>query len=57
MKIVSPNNASITLSMEEILQYSATNAMNSMYINQHGAQNSCDQTLFSIRRSTCFGLH
>ena len=28
-----------------------------MYINQHDAQNSCDQTLFSIRCSICFGLH
>ena len=26
------------------------------YINQQDAQNSCDQTLFSIRCSTCFGL-
>ena len=28
-----------------------------MYINQQDAQNSCDQTLFSIRCSTCFGLY
>ena len=27
-----------------------------MYINQQDAQNSCDQALFSIRCSTCFGL-
>ena len=28
-----------------------------MYINQQDSQNSCDQTLFSIRCSTCFGLY
>ena len=28
-----------------------------VYINQQDAQNSCDQTLFSIRCSTCFGLY
>ena len=28
-----------------------------MYINQQDAQNSCVQTLFSIRCSTCFGLY
>ena len=27
-----------------------------MYINEQVAQNSCDQTLFSIRCFTCFGL-
>ena len=27
------------------------------YINKQDAQNSCDQTLFSIRCSTCFGLY
>ena len=28
-----------------------------MYITQQDAQNSCDQTLFSIRYSACFGLY
>ena len=28
-----------------------------MYIKQQDAQNSCDQTLLSIRCSTCFGLY
>ena len=28
-----------------------------MYKNQQDVQNSCDQTLFSIRCSTCFGLY
>ena len=28
-----------------------------MYIHQQDAKNSCDQTSFSIRCSTCFGLY
>ena len=30
--------------------------MANLYINQQDSQNSCNQTLFSIRCSTCFGL-
>ena len=33
------------------------NLQHDMYMNQQDAQNSCDQTLFSIRCSTCFGLY
>ena len=32
------------------------NRQRDTYMNQQDAQNSCDQTLFSIRCSTCFGL-
>ena len=39
------------------LKLSCIDQLASMYINQQDAHNSCDQTLFSIRCSACFGLY
>ena len=39
-----------------LLWHVRTTNSNITYINQEDAQNSCDQTLFSISCSTCFGL-
>ena len=47
--------------MEKVKRINVRNMLGStgtrLYINQQDAQNYCDQTLFSIRCSTCFGLN
>ena len=57
------------LSLEMLLSYTLTGCSEfdkifvspclpyNMYMNQQDAQSSCDQTLCSIRCSTCFGLY